>query len=70
MREVGEEEVWPGLKVARFENPATPQRDAVGGIAVRGSVIILRRICHTGCIMFHSIVLRGSQKDVKEVKVM
>ena len=70
MREVGEEGVWPGLKVTRFENPATPQRDAVGGIAVRGSVIILRRICYTGCTMFHSTVLRGSQKDVKEVKVM
>ena len=42
MREVGEEVVWPGLKVARFENSATPQRDAVGGIAVSGSVIILR----------------------------
>ena len=56
--------------MTRFENPATPQRDAVGGIAVRGSVIILRRICHTGCTMFHSTVLRGSQKDVKEVKVM
>ena len=62
--------VWPGLKVTRFENPATPQRDAVGGIAVSGGVIILRRICDTGCIMFHSIVLRGSQKDVKDVKVM
>ena len=60
----------PGLKVTRFENPATPQRDAVGGIAVSGSVIILRRICNSGCIMFHSTVLRGSQKDVKEVKVM
>ena len=70
MRRRGEEEVLPGLKVTRFENPATPQRDAVGGIAVRGSVIILRRICHTGCTMFHSTVLRGSQKDVKEVKVM
>ena len=50
--------------------PASPQRDAVGGIAVSGSVIILRRICNTGCIMFHSTVLRGSQKDVKDVKVM
>ena len=70
MRRIGEEEVWPGLKVTRFENPATPQRDAVGGIAVSGGVIILRRICDTGCIMFHSIVLRGSQKDVKDVKVM
>ena len=64
MREGGEEGVWPGLKVTRFENPATPQRDAVGGIAVSGGVIILRRICHTGCIMFHSTVLRGSQEDV------
>ena len=66
----GEKEVWPGLKVTRFENPATPQRDAVGGIAVRGSVIILRRMCNTGRSMFHSSVLRGSQKDVKDVKVM
>ena len=70
MRSRGEKEVWPGLKVTRFENPATPQRDAVGGIAVNGSVKILRRICSTGCIMFHSSVLRGSQKDVKNVKVM
>ena len=60
----------PGLKVTRFENPATPQRDAVGGVAVSGSVMILRRICYTGWIMFHSIVLRGSQKDVNDVKVM
>ena len=66
----GPRELYSGMKVTRFENPATPQRDAVGGIAVRGSVIILRRICHTGCTMFHSTVLRGSQKDVKEVKVM
>ena len=50
--------------------PASPQRDAVGGIAVSGSVKILRRICSTGCIMFHSIVLRGSQKAVKNAKVM
>ena len=56
--------------MTRFENPATPQRDAVGGIAVSGSVKILRRICSTGCIMFHSIVLRGSQKAVKNAKVM
>ena len=70
MREVGEEGVWPGLKVARFENPATPQRDAVGGIAVSGSVIILRRMCNTGRSMFHSTVLRGSQKDVKDVQAM
>ena len=62
--------MWPGLKVTRFENPATPQRDAVGGIAVSGGVIILRRICDTGCMMFHSTVLRGSQKDVNDVKVM
>ena len=70
MRKVGEEGVWPGLKVTRFENPATPQRDAVGGIAVSGSVIILRRMRNTGCSMFHSTVLRGRQKDVKDVKVM
>ena len=50
--------------------PASPQRDAVGGIAVSGSVIILRRIGNTGRIMSHSIVLRGSQQDVKDVKVM
>ena len=56
--------------MARFENPATPQRDAVGGIAVSGSVIILRRMCNTGRSMFHSIVLRGNRKDVKDVKVM
>ena len=62
--------MWPGLKVTRFENPATPQRDAAGGIAVNGGVIILRRICDTGCMMFHSTVLRGTQKDVKDVKVM
>ena len=50
--------------------PSIPQRDAVGGIAVSGSVIILRRMCKTGCSMFHPTVLRGSQKDVKDVKVM
>ena len=50
--------------------PASPQRDAVGGIAVSGGVIILRRIGNTGCIMFRPIVLRGSQKDVKDVKAM
>ena len=62
--------MWPGLKVTRFENPATPQRDAVGGIAVSGSVIILRRMCNTGRSMFDSIVMRGSQKDMEDVKVM
>ena len=67
----GPRELYGGMKVTRFENPATPQRDAGGGIAVSqsGSVIILRRICSTGSIMCHSTVLRGSQKDVKDVKV-
>ena len=64
----GPRELYSGMKVTRFENPATPQRDAVGGIAVSGGVIILRRICDTGCIMFHSIVLRGSQKDVEVMR--
>ena len=49
--------------------PASPQRDAAGGIAVRGSVIILRLVCKAGCSIFHSTVLRGSQKDVRYVKV-
>ena len=52
------------------QKSASPQRDAGGGIAVWRSVIILRRSCKTGCSMFHSTVLRGSQKDVKDVKVM
>ena len=55
--------------MTRSKSPATPQRDAGGGIAVSGGVKILRRICNTGCRLFLSTVLRGSQQDVKDVKV-
>ena len=55
--------------MTRSKSAATPQRDAGGGIAVSGSVKILRRICSTGCMVLHSTVLRGSQEDVKDVKV-
>ena len=40
------------------QKSATPQRDAGGGIAVIGGVKILRRICSTGCMLFHSIVIQ------------
>ena len=67
---VGEEEVWPGLKVTRSKSAATPQRDAGGGIALSGGLKILRRGCGAGRMLLHSTVLRGSQKDVNDVKVM
>ena len=55
--------------MTRSKSPATPQRDAGGGIAVGGGMKILCRIWSTGCILFHSTVLGGGQKDVKDMKV-
>ena len=61
--------MWPGLKVTRSKTPTTPQRDAGGGIALSGGLKILRRICGARCMLFHSTVLRGGQKDVEYVKL-
>ena len=55
--------------MTRSKSAATPQRDAGGGIALSGGLKILRRTCGAGCMLSHSIVLRGSEKDMKDVKV-